>query len=167
MIPTQTHLRIRTHALDYSSICHRTTGYEQLCFKRETTIFRFVCRAEVHIATEKRLQFQHLQHNPWLGPRGCERESTMLQLVGAVPSIQFNAIPITIQQDCVPPSEERLTGSQDSWSWQHNRLPSSGIGIWLTPPMAWAGEWSFGRSSEHGMIWLLSSACFLSVFSMA
>jgi len=29
-IPTQTHLRIRTHTLDYSSIHHRTTDYEHL-----------------------------------------------------------------------------------------------------------------------------------------
>jgi hypothetical protein len=57
MIPTQIHLRIRTHTLDYSSIRHRTTGYEHLCLKRGTTVFRFVCHAEVNIATEKRLQF--------------------------------------------------------------------------------------------------------------
>ena len=100
--------------------------YNRLCqFRHDTdtdtpshmTVFRFVCRAEVNIAAEKRLQFRHRhrQHNPRLGPRGYVRESTMLQLVGAVPSIQFfSAIPITIQQDCVSPSEERLTGSQDS-----------------------------------------------------
>jgi len=148
-----------------------------LPFRTETTIFHFVCRTEVNIAMEKSLHFRHREHNPWLGPRGCERESTSLQLVGAVPSIQYtastvglyifsNTIPITKQQDCVSSSVEQLTGSQDSWSWQHNRLLSIGIGIWLMPPMAWAGEWSFGMSSEHGMVWLLSLAyvfCLLSV----
>jgi len=141
-----------------------------LVFKRETTIFRFVCRAEVNIAIEKRLQFGHRQHNPWLGPRGCVWESTTLQLVGAVPSIKvFNVTPITIEQDCVSPSEERLTGSQDSWSRQHNQLPSLGIGLWLTPPMAWAVVWEELRA-WHGLasvFCLLSSVCFLSVFSMA
>jgi len=100
-----------------------------LAFKKEMTIFCFVCRAEVNIAAEKRPQFRHRhrQYNPWLGPRGYVRESTMLQLVGALPSIQFfSAIMITIQQDCVSPLEERLSGSQDSWSRQHNRLPSLG-----------------------------------------
>jgi len=163
-----------THA--HTRLCEHPPPYIRwwaLAFKRETTIFRFVCRAEVHIATEKCLQFWHLQQNPWLGPRGCVRESTMLQLVGAVSSLHFfHAIHtmttvIRIHQYCVLPSEEQLTGSQDSSSWRHNRLLSLGIGIWLTPPMAWAGEWLFGRSSGHGMVWLCLLSAVFCLFSVS
>ena len=163
------HTRLRKHPPLYNRLW-------AIVFKKgnDHHHFHFVCRAEVNIATEKRLQFQHWhrQHNPWLGPRGCVRESTTVQLVGAVPSIQYTASTaglyefsntITIQQDCVLPSEERLTGSQDSWSWPHNRLPILGsmrgrMVVWeeLT---AWHGLAS--------VFWLLSSVCVLSVFSMA
>jgi len=64
---------------------------------------------------------------------------------------------MTLHRGSESPSEERLTGRQDSGSRQHNRLLSIGLGICLTPPMAWVVEWSFGRSSGHGMVWLLSS----------
>jgi len=37
-IPTQTHLCISKHTLDYSSICNCTTGYDHLCLKWETKI---------------------------------------------------------------------------------------------------------------------------------
>jgi len=100
-------------------------------------IFRFVCRAEVNITMDLSLQFRQRQHNPSLGLRGWVRESITLQLVGAVPSIQYMAstagyylcsttIPITIQWDCASPWGEFLTGSQDSWSRQQNRLRSLG-----------------------------------------
>jgi hypothetical protein len=54
----QTHLRIRTHILDYTSNRHRTTAYEYLHLKSsDDQHFHFVCRVEVDIATRKRLQF--------------------------------------------------------------------------------------------------------------
>jgi len=108
----------------------RYNGLWALVLKRERMIFRYVCRAAVDITKGKSLQFRHFQHNPWLGPRGCVRETTMLQLVGAVSLIHFfhtmrTMTPaITIQQDGMSPSEGWLTWSQDSWSRQHNRLQS-------------------------------------------
>jgi hypothetical protein len=54
-----THLRIRTHILDYSSIRHNTTAYEHLCLKwNDDQHFHFVCQVEVNSATEKHLQFR-------------------------------------------------------------------------------------------------------------
>jgi hypothetical protein len=156
------------HILDYVSIQHPTTGYEplRLTGERRSTLPLRLSSGSPHRhgeASPISTWHWHQQQTPWLGPRGWVRELRMLQLVEAVPSIHYTGssaclyicsttIPITIQQDYVSPSEEWLTGCQDSWSQQHNRLPSLGLGIWLTPPMAWAGEWSFGRSSGHGMI---------------
>jgi len=104
------------------------------------------------------------------------RINEKLKQVGAVPSIQCTArtaglsicsttIPIAIEQDCVSPLEERLTGSQGGWSPPHNRLPSWGRSPWLTPPMVCVGEWSFGRSSAHGMV-VTSDFCLLFVFCL-
>jgi len=130
-------------------------------------------QVEDDVDTVKHLQFRPQLHNACLGPRGCIRVSMTHQLVGAVPSIQYSAstaglnifsIMITIQEDCVSPSEEQLTGSQGSWSRQQNRLLTIGIDIRSTPTVESAGQWVFGRSSGHGIIWLLSSVWFVSVF---
>ena len=172
--------------ISISTIHHLSTAYHLLHWKRNgDQHFHFRCRAEVNIAMEKRLQFRratvqqvmpiltrhpHQKHNPWLAPRGYLRESTMFWLVGAVLSILYMASTaglyisyntITIQQDCVSPSDERLTGSQAGGSQQHNRLPSLGIRPWLVPPMAWADVWEEHRT-WHG---LASVICFLFVVS--
>jgi len=149
-----------------------------LLFTSTMMIFRCICRAEVHICTEKHLKFRSWQYIPWLWRWGCIWESMKLPLLGAVPSIQYTASTvglyifpntITVLQESVSPSVERLTGSDDSWRRQHNQLLILGIVTRLTPPMAWVGERSIGRSLGHGMVWLLSSvfcllSCFLSVF---
>jgi len=145
-------ISILTLTVTYTQLSKVPPRYNWQCalaFQRETMIFLVVCRAEVNIAMGNGLQFQQQQHNWRLGPRGCIQESMMLHL------------------DCVSPLEERLTGSQDRGSREHNWLPSLGLGIWLTPSMAWVGEWSFGRSSGHGMVWLLSFGfCHRVVFSL-
>jgi len=119
---TSSHTHAHTRLLEHPPLYNRL--WAGVC-KREMSIFYFICRAEVNIVTAKSLQFQHRQHNVWLAPRGCAREWMMLQLLGTIPSIQYTAstaglyicstrIPITIQQDCVSPSEMRLTASQPS-----------------------------------------------------
>jgi hypothetical protein len=144
------------HILDYTTNRHCTTAYAHLHLRRKPRSTVWVAfHAAVNIATEMCVQFRrttrqqvmqiptqlwHWQHHPWLGTRGCRQESTMLQLVGPVPSIQFfDAIPITIQQDFVSPSEEWLTSCPDSWSRQHNQLPSVDVHPGLISLTAWAG----------------------------
>jgi len=152
------------------------------------TIFHYDCLVALNhtVDTYLQIRYRHRQYNPCFGPKGCIWEFLTLQLARVVSPMLYisstasfcrnsSMIPITLPQDSVWPSVERLTGSQDSWSRQQNRLQSLRIGIWLPPAMVRVGEWWFGIMVvwEELRAWdclasvfcLVSSVCFLSLFS--
>jgi len=137
--------------------------------RMEMKIFHCVCRLEVNIATEKGLQSRFWQNKSRLGLRRCVWESTMLWLSGVVLLIpMFNAIPIKIQQDCVSPSEERLTGTQKQLKPAAHLTREFRHGPMIDAPNSISGS-HFGGA--QGIAWFgfcfLISDCFRSVCSIA
>jgi len=197
-----------------SSIRHRTTAYEHLRLKRNGDQYiHFVCRAEVNIATEKRLQFQRAtvhQVMPISTPT-----QTHLRIRKRRSSASFVERKSTSPRRCVSNFDtdstthdwdrEAAYGNQQCSSWleQYLRYSSSmqyrsrynGLCVTFGGAVDWKSRqlkptaqstteyrhWpmidaSNGMCGSHfggaqGMAWfgfcLLSSICFLSVFSLA
>jgi len=123
----------------YLHIYYHTTGFEHLYLNRhDIQHFHFICRAEVNIATEKRLQFRHdtdtystIHHWHWEAAYGNQRRSSWLEQYLRYSTQQVLQVDISISiqyrsrfNRTGSPSEELFTGSQDSWTWQRYRLPS-------------------------------------------